>query len=213
MRLHKLLIAFALSCLAFQFILLVILSTVYSALPSQLMVVLTLMVCLSFPPLFVYQMILSRGPGGVMYYAHAINMLCMLRVFMAKEAQKISVYSYSPGLLFIQLLLLHPAPLMLVFTVIGYLVFRALLRGAVGHKLVAVTWVLGPLLYIAALIPVSLAMIRVFAAPTPPVTYHFPFQLGLIVWFFYHAVPGPFTSLATMSKYLRLLGECEARLP
>ncbi len=145
-----------------------------------------------------------------MYYAHAINMLGILYVLIAKETQKINIYSYSQALLFTQLLFLHPAPLMLVFIAIEYLIFRAFLRKSIGYRLISIIWILGPLLYIITLIPISLILIKMFMGPTPPITYHFPPQLGIIIGFFYYAVPGPFISLATLPKHLQLVKECNA---
>ncbi len=88
---------------------------------------------------------------------------------------------------------------------IGYLVFKALLKRVIGYKLASIIWTLGPLLYIATLTPISIIVIKNLTSPTPPTAYHFHPQLGFIAWFFYYVVPGPFISIATLPRYLRLV--------
>ncbi len=105
------------------------------------------------------------------------------------------------------LIFLHPAPLMLVFTIIGYLVSKALLKGTIEYRHAFVTWILGPILYIVTLIPVlQITITEYLTGPTYVTTYNrspLPLQLGFLVWFLYYAVPGPFVSLATLPKYLQ----------
>ena len=199
LRLHKRLVIFALLYLVLQFMPLAILLVASSTLPPQHRFLLMLITSLSLPPLFVYQLILSRGPGGVMYYAHAINMVGIL-LAMSREH---FTYIYSKTLALAQFLFLHPGPLMTLFIVVEYILFKYFLRKAIKYKLISLFWTLGPILYITTLLPVLVTVIKILASPMPPTTYHFPPQLGYIAWFFYYAMPGPFISLVTLPKYLR----------
>ncbi|WFO75192.1 hypothetical protein J4526_09000 [Desulfurococcaceae archaeon MEX13E-LK6-19] len=143
----------------------------------------------------------------MMYYAHVINMLCILYLLTIEMLQN-SVYTLSPSLFLVLPLLIHPAPLMLVFITLGYLAFKAAIRGVIKYKWLFIIWRLGPLLYIATLaVLLVIVIIKVIISPFPTKTYHyfFPPQLGLIIFFFYYAVPGPFISLATLPEYIQYM--------
>ncbi len=75
------LLIFGIFYFLFQFIPLSIANILYSTLSPQIRAVLLAIMSLSFLSLFVFQMILSRGPGGVMYYAYVVNLICAFYVF------------------------------------------------------------------------------------------------------------------------------------
>lgn len=200
--LHKRLIIFALLYLVFQFIPLAILVIMPSTLSPQLHLLLVLMLGLSIIPLFVYQMILSRGPGGVMYYAHAVNMVGILLALSRGSF----TYIFSKTLTLTQLLFIHPGPLMTLFIIVEYLLFKHFLRKRIGYRYMFLFWTLGPILYIATLIPATISIVKAFITPPYTTYYRSPLspQLGYAALFVLYAIPGPFISLATLPKYLQL---------
>ena len=73
-----------------------------------------------------------------MYHAHAANILCMLYIFVVKKMWGTNAYVYSESSFLTLLPLLHHAPLMIVFTAVGYLVFKALLKRVIEYRLASI---------------------------------------------------------------------------
>ena len=154
---------------------------------------------LSILPLFIYQMVLSPGPGGVIYYAYLINMLVYT---LLTNNFSTAIHDYLQVLLICTL----NGYLIPVFVAFEYILFKMTLRGRVGYRKLLMYWYLGPIMYLAIL---SLELPRLIISIIQTPSYRIPSQLGIIPLILYYAVPGPFIALATLPKILSKIRNIE----